>query len=362
MEPFFLRCETCHARLRVRDERFLGQIQSCPKCGSMVQIIAPAGWLAQSNAVPEAPPELTEIAAANDLSPTAKAIGWIRSHAVVSAAGATGIVAACGLAAFLTLRGEEPVASRALAPQAVEFAPLASEKLADKQPLAESGDDTVLPVEPSATDTVPVAEVAESESTSAPEAPAESVAVAEPSSSSFLPLITPPKSQVVSNEQSSQARTLKLEPVEQAPRTEASTSAAYPPEIETEPAADSKALASDVDEVDQSHPAADQVALPALDPPLQRTNIKDQLAVPIESINMPAMPIGEFVTFVSTMTAVPIELDAKVLGEVGLSSRSTVTVEGKATTAGKLLARVLKEHQLTCIQRDGMLVVVRAKR
>ena len=50
VEPFFLRCETCRARLRVRDERFLGQVQSCPKCGSMVQIIAPAGWLAASDA------------------------------------------------------------------------------------------------------------------------------------------------------------------------------------------------------------------------------------------------------------------------------------------------------------------------
>ena len=52
MEPFFLRCETCHARLKVRDEQFLGQVQSCPKCGSMVQILAPAGWLATDEATP----------------------------------------------------------------------------------------------------------------------------------------------------------------------------------------------------------------------------------------------------------------------------------------------------------------------
>ena len=60
----------------------------------------------------------------------------------------------------------------------------------------------------------------------------------------------------------------------------------------------------------------------------------------------------------STMSAVPIQLDAKVLGEVGLSSRSTVTVRGDHTTAGKLLAGVLKDHQLTCVERDGVLVVV----
>jgi hypothetical protein len=102
--------------------------------------------------------------------------------------------------------------------------------------------------------------------------------------------------------------------------------------------------------------------LPSLDPPARRTNVKDQLAVPIESIDLPEMPLGEFVSLVSSMAAVPIELDAKVLGEVGLTSRSTVTVRGDDTTAGKLLARVLKEHHLTCIVRDGSLVVVRAKR
>ena len=73
------------------------------------------------------------------------------------------------------------------------------------------------------------------------------------------------------------------------------------------------------------------------------------------------MPIGEFVNLASGMAAVPIKLDAKVLGEVGLSTRSTVTVRGDNTTVGKLLARVLKEHHLTCVERDGVLVVVKAR-
>ena len=45
---FDIRCETCRARLRVRDERVLGQIHACPKCGSMVHIAAPAGWVMSS--------------------------------------------------------------------------------------------------------------------------------------------------------------------------------------------------------------------------------------------------------------------------------------------------------------------------
>ena len=66
--------------------------------------------------------------------------------------------------------------------------------------------------------------------------------------------------------------------------------------------------------------------------------------MPIESIDLPAMPIGEFVNLMSSMAAVPIKLDPKVLGDVGLSSRTTVTVRGDNTTVGKLLAGVLKEH------------------
>ncbi|MCA9123167.1 MAG: hypothetical protein H6822_00255 [Planctomycetaceae bacterium] len=38
MEPFSIACTTCQARLRVRDESAIGQILTCPKCGSMVLV------------------------------------------------------------------------------------------------------------------------------------------------------------------------------------------------------------------------------------------------------------------------------------------------------------------------------------
>ncbi len=37
-------CTTCRARLKVVDPSAVGQIIACPKCGSMVQVIAPPGW------------------------------------------------------------------------------------------------------------------------------------------------------------------------------------------------------------------------------------------------------------------------------------------------------------------------------
>lgn len=44
MELFSITCTTCRARLKVRDAAAIGQILGCPKCGSMVQVAAPAGW------------------------------------------------------------------------------------------------------------------------------------------------------------------------------------------------------------------------------------------------------------------------------------------------------------------------------
>ncbi|HVX61472.1 MAG TPA: DUF1559 domain-containing protein, partial [Pirellulales bacterium] len=44
MELFSITCTTCRARLKVRDAAAIGQILGCPKCGSMVQVVAPEGW------------------------------------------------------------------------------------------------------------------------------------------------------------------------------------------------------------------------------------------------------------------------------------------------------------------------------
>ncbi len=57
MELFAICCTTCQARLKVRDTAAIGKILACPKCGSMVQVAAPAGWR------PPAPEAINKIAA-----------------------------------------------------------------------------------------------------------------------------------------------------------------------------------------------------------------------------------------------------------------------------------------------------------
>ncbi|MCA9266837.1 MAG: hypothetical protein KDA41_00120, partial [Planctomycetales bacterium] len=42
MKPFSISCTTCGARLKVRDERAIGELSLCPKCGSMVMVAPPS--------------------------------------------------------------------------------------------------------------------------------------------------------------------------------------------------------------------------------------------------------------------------------------------------------------------------------
>ncbi len=44
MVLFSISCETCTARLNVKQEAAIGQVLACPKCGSMVHIEPPEGW------------------------------------------------------------------------------------------------------------------------------------------------------------------------------------------------------------------------------------------------------------------------------------------------------------------------------
>jgi predicted RNA-binding Zn-ribbon protein involved in translation (DUF1610 family) len=44
VELFIVHCTTCQVRLKVQDESVIGEILSCPKCGSMVHVVPPTSW------------------------------------------------------------------------------------------------------------------------------------------------------------------------------------------------------------------------------------------------------------------------------------------------------------------------------
>lgn len=52
VELFSIECTTCQQRLNVRDESAIGEIQICPKCGSMVLVEAPSDWQGKASDEP----------------------------------------------------------------------------------------------------------------------------------------------------------------------------------------------------------------------------------------------------------------------------------------------------------------------
>ena len=52
MELFTVPCITCRAKIKVRHVSAIGQILACPRCGGMVQIVAPEGWKPPADAPP----------------------------------------------------------------------------------------------------------------------------------------------------------------------------------------------------------------------------------------------------------------------------------------------------------------------
>ncbi|MCO6045511.1 hypothetical protein NG895_16490 [Aeoliella sp. ICT_H6.2] len=63
MQPFSVVCETCGAKLKVRDKAIVGQIHACPKCESMVLVAVPA---AAASPPPMVPPKAAEAAPPSD--------------------------------------------------------------------------------------------------------------------------------------------------------------------------------------------------------------------------------------------------------------------------------------------------------
>jgi hypothetical protein len=64
VEAFRIICETCHSRLKIRSPEVVGEIHACPKCGSMVHIVPPAGWQPGSSTHSNQPQVLDDAALA----------------------------------------------------------------------------------------------------------------------------------------------------------------------------------------------------------------------------------------------------------------------------------------------------------
>jgi hypothetical protein len=368
MEPFTIRCETCRTRLRVRDERVLGQIHKCPRCGSMVLIAVPGAATAVEATMKAAGagasmesiafPATASVASADEMFAAAipepcapapaeappieaatAAFDW--SRVAFWSAGGAALFIAGGIVGAILLRGGD-----------VETLPAApaAEVAAIRQPVLPEANE--VPTRPTKDLVSEQPAIANEESTSETESAlvTESSIVDTPiEPPSTAPVVEPPQPATVAVEvpQQEPERKLTLEPVP----AKASMS-----ELAAE--LEAPAYATVVEPIDvapeAAKPQAEAFARPA-------TNIDDQLAMPIVGMEINAMPLASFVDAISEMSAVPIVLDDATLKAAGVTARTKVSVRAGQETIESLLTKTLSRHKLAWEEHDGKIIIVPAR-
>lgn len=364
MEPFDVHCETCHARLRVRQERFVGEIHPCPKCGSMVHIAAPV------SPIDAAEPVSTAHAAAG-VGLAARLAGVVGRHAVAWSTCGAVLVVSGSLATSLMVGGVERVVART--DQAATPAVSSAAADADSIPNANGSNDATARNESS-----PIAAVA------APIAAATAVdedwydrapPTDRPAQRSDLAAGLPPLPALRPNEEATNSESRDI--LAASDRSPPETPTASPPvagspdgrqaertrTLRLDPLGFDSSRASLGNVLGQASPDAagdysaelDDVADVGAKPPAAvSVDVRGQLALQLEAIDVAAMTLADFIAMVAEMSAVPIKLDPAA----GASSHADVTVRGQDVSLGELLDDVLAQHRLTRIERDGQIVVI----
>src|SRR6476661_4608767 len=121
VSAFTIQCTTCRRSLRVTNPEAIGQILSCPKCGSMVLVEAPSGWT-RTAAVAEQPALKSAelMSAAKPAAAFAASVGAAASEAVAAAAVVQPVAAATVTPAVPQVSAVKAVESKPLPKPAVK--------------------------------------------------------------------------------------------------------------------------------------------------------------------------------------------------------------------------------------------------
>ncbi|MEX2318115.1 MAG: hypothetical protein WD669_13235 [Pirellulales bacterium] len=92
--------------------------------------------------------------------------------------------------------------------------------------------------------------------------------------------------------------------------------------------------------------------------PLATRDVAAQLALPIRSMNMRAVPLARLLDTLSDMAGVPISLDPSALELTGVSPRREVAIDAKDTSIERVLRDVLGRQRLDFAAKEGRLVVI----
>lgn len=363
MELFSIRCETCGTSLKVRSTEAIGQILSCPKCESMVQVAPPPGW--QPPAEPEqpaleaaapqpapaeppspAPAAPTEMAASAGEPETYQApfgfeppppADWKKRAAIGMLAVAAVLFGVMGW--LWANRGDQPVAQNP--PPAVEPTPAKTEPSddpgTDPAP-TEDPDPAVTPEQspdslPPPPTPTPRTKVEIDPVTGRPAAPASPRKKQEPTKVENPPAKVP------------QPAPPKVQPKPPVPNPN-------PPPKKVDPPADPPALTNPLLPTVEAPPQPDPEAVRV------RKDVDDRLNDAIASIDIRNKPLAAVIDEISQLSTLVISLDLDSLSAVGVTPEDKVSVSLSNTTVGQLLERLLDQVGLVYVVESGQVRVI----
>ncbi|HEV2972721.1 MAG TPA: hypothetical protein VGY55_22325, partial [Pirellulales bacterium] len=423
MNPFRISCTTCRARLKITDPAAVGQILACPKCGSMVNAVPPAGWSLEEPAAGRESPTKATVASAestsvelkpkvvNTLAAGAATANEPKAAAQKASAPKASAVAACVRAASPPL--VSPAAAYTAAPAASAgltappeasvrwFWPALSvgtflsvalvglllwiDHKNHSSPIvaAEANPQQSAPEGPSATDSVK----SSAPSPNAKPSTALPIAPSQPSDSSAhtgtgseakssAPVSAPLTPSRAANDDrpvptptappSGRPAEPNTKPAD--PSATAQTAAAPPAAADTKPhdppvvePAPGKQPAVEAD-VGKSVPPAGRPVRPSVERiPPRTVDVASRLTDPLAAVNYLRVPLAQLLDELSQWSTIPISLDADALSELTIAPDVPVTLRLKETTISGVLDEALSPLGLSYSVVNGQLLIGRPR-
>jgi hypothetical protein len=416
VELFKITCVTCQARLSVRNASAIGQILACPRCGSMVQVVAPASAPGVRAATPVAgasiaaavPPPVpasaletfadvadfgAELGAESEVAlpavtnagarasgAAAASAGWSMTHLVAMAAASAlvGSALVAGVLALLNGDRDAPAVGQA---DVAESGALHAAKLptapADDAIDIEESDLGAPEADQARTEVdVPAHGVAEDSNPFALPVGQTAGANAD-STNATLPSPAPPEAPAAMPDDAAPANAPPDEAVSASPRLRIDPLDFDPEGLDLTTllhgdGADALAM-SDLDQpapeaVESEAPAAGAPAEPA-PAALEAVQRAEEAAAPagpavllarrIPAVKVKEMPLAQFLNFATSLSAVPVSVAPEELRLAAASASAPISVDAKEATIEQILTAALKPLRLAPNAEGGQIVLQR---
>jgi len=331
VEHFKINCVTCQASLSVRNEKLVGQIVACPRCGSMVEVSAPEEAV-DVDVVGEVAPEQPGPA-----TTSYQLLAWSIAGLVV--------VAAIAAVAVGMLSGDNSVESTS--DEAVDIgSPIAKSPEPAPEVIDESRS-TDLPNEtPDLPDPVEVVDpevvVTKSDDLAEPAADASPIVAQPDEPTANVPKIARRFDPLDFDPASLDLSTLNL------------TQADPPLVDEVAPAAE---RVEELAEIPSTMPSVLRSVEARVD--LQSRDAEAQLALQVPALKAKSMPLVVFLRLVSRLSGVPVSVAPEQLLMAGVSPRHQISIDVNEASLGEALSSALAPLHLHYVVRGSQVIVVR---